>query len=145
MRTVDSRGASMKRVNTALLTLALAIAASPAQAQMGRVLGMVTDQSGKGIKGATIRTIDQDRALSELTSTTDSNGRFGMVGLRTGVWTFIVEAPGYETTTGAVQVRTVSGPAVRFVMKVAEGIPGALAKDIGDQVNAANTLREQGR
>ena len=135
----------MKRVYAALLTLALMMTASPAHAQMGRVLGTVTDPSGKPVKGATIRTVDQDRALSELSSTTDSKGRFGMVGLRSGAWTFVVEAPGYETTTGTVQVRTVSGPPVRFVMKIVEGIPGALSKDIGDQVNAANTLREQGR
>ncbi|MEQ1730133.1 MAG: carboxypeptidase regulatory-like domain-containing protein [Vicinamibacterales bacterium] len=131
----------------ALLTIAVLATAYPAAAQTGRALGSVTDPTGKAIKGAVIRAVNKDAALSELTSTTDNKGRFGIIGLRAGVWTFTAEAPGFEPTTGTVPIRsgTIGAP-LRFVIaRTPVPIPGSLPKDIADQVSSANALRSQGR
>ncbi len=137
----------MLRLYTALLTIAVLTMAPPASAQTGRALGSVIDSSGKGIKGATIRAVNKDASPSELTSTTDAKGRFGMIGLKAGVWTFTAEAPGFEPSGGTVPIRSATmGPPLQFVIqRTPEPIPGALSKDIADQVSAANILRSQGR
>jgi tetratricopeptide (TPR) repeat protein len=137
----------MQRVYTALVATAVLALASPALAQTGRVMGSVLDQTGKGIKGATIRAYNKDAVPGELTSTTDGKGRFAIIGLRAGVWTFTAEAPGFEPATGTAPIRAATlGPPLRFVIqRTPELIPGALSKDIIDQIAAAHALRTQGR
>jgi tetratricopeptide (TPR) repeat protein len=127
--------------------LALLGSTVPAVAQTGRVMGTVVDSSGRAIKGAVITAVNQDAILSGITSTTDDKGRFGMLGLRAGVWTFTAEAPGFEPTVGTAPIRAASlGAPLRFVMqRVPEVIPGALTRDIAEQVNEADALRAQGR
>jgi tetratricopeptide (TPR) repeat protein len=82
---------------------ALMLAAAPAAAQ-GRVTGTVKDDGGHAIKGATITAENRDAAPSTWTSTSDAKGRFSMLGLRGGAWTFTVEAPGYLAVRGQVRV-----------------------------------------
>ncbi len=137
----------MHCMSTALLAIILLTAALPASAQTGRVMGSVIDTSGKGIKGATVTAVNKDAVLSDLTSTTDDKGRFGMIGLRAGVWTFTAAAPGFEPTVGTAPVRAASlGAPLRFVLeRLPEVIPGALSRDIADQISSANALRAQGR
>jgi tetratricopeptide (TPR) repeat protein len=137
----------MARLHTSLMTLAFVALAMPALAQTGRAMGVVVDVQGRGIKGASIIATNPDASPSELTSTTDDKGRFGMIGLRAGVWTFRAEAPGYETSTGTAPIRSATlGPPLRFVIqRTPEPFPNALSKDIADQVTAANALRSQGR
>jgi tetratricopeptide (TPR) repeat protein len=131
---------------TLLFLIAMAIAL-PAAAQTGRVTGAVLDPTGKPVKGAIIKAINKDAAPSELTSTTDNKGRFALIGLRAGIWTFVAEAPGYEPSTGTAPIRSATlGPPLRFVIqRTPEPIPGALPKDILEQLDAANALRAQGR
>jgi tetratricopeptide (TPR) repeat protein len=137
----------MPRASVALLTFAFLVAALPAVAQTGRVLGSVTDPTGKAVKGATIKAVNKDALLSDITSTTDDKGRFAMIGLKAGVWTFTAEAPGFEPAVGTAPVRAASlGAPLRFVIqRTPQPIPGALSKDIVDQVSAADALRAQGR
>jgi len=137
----------MQRLPAALLTIAVLTLASPAVAQTGRAMGSVTDAAGKAIKGATIKAVNREASPSELTSTTDSKGRFGMIGLKAGVWAFTAEAPGYEAAGGSAPIRSGTvGPPLRFVIqRTPEAIPGALTKDLADQLGAANALRAQGR
>jgi tetratricopeptide (TPR) repeat protein len=110
-------------------------------------MGLVVDVQGRGIKGATVIASNPDASPSELTSTTDDKGRFGMIGLRAGVWTFRAEAPGYEVTVGSAPIRSATlGPPLRFVVqRTPEPFPNALSRDINEQVIAANQLRAQGR
>jgi hypothetical protein len=126
-----------------LMTLGLAV---PAGAQ-GRVMGIVQDVNGRPIKGATIRAINPDAAPKEWTSTSDDKGRFVLLGLRLGAnWKFIADAPGFFTTEGTAAVRSTFGNPLTFTMRRDPGpIPGALAKDIQEQLSEANTLRDQGR
>lgn len=137
----------MQRLFTALLTIAVLTLAHTAAAQTGRVMGSVVDSLGEAVKGATIRAVNRDAGTIELTSTTDNKGRFGMIGLRAGVWTFTAEAPGFEAAMGTAPVRSGTvGPPLRFVIvRMPVPIPGALPKDILEQVTAANSLRAQGR
>jgi|CXWL01.1.fsa_nt_gi tetratricopeptide (TPR) repeat protein len=137
----------MQRAFAAFMTIAVLTMAHPAAAQTGRAVGSVVDPAGKAVPGATVRAVNTDASPSQLTSTTDTKGRFGMIGLRAGVWTFTAEAPGFEPTTGTAPIRSATvGPPLRFVIqRTPTPIPGALSKDIADQVGAANTLREQGR
>jgi predicted Zn-dependent protease len=126
----------------AILSLALA---SPAAAQTGRALGTVRDTSGRPIKGATVKASNPDAPI-ELTSTTDDRGRFVMLGLRSGVWTFVAEAPGFFKQEGKAPIRTAPGPPLDFTLARDPGpIPGALTKDIQAQLDVAATLRKEGR
>jgi hypothetical protein len=119
----------------------------PVAAQTGRAVGSVTDTSGKAIKGATIQANNVEAYPSQVTSTTDDKGRFGMIGMRAGVWRFTAAAPGYETTEVSVPIRSATaGPPMRFVLqRTPESIPGALAKDIDTSLIAAASARDQGR
>ena len=126
-----------------LMTLAFAM---PAAAQ-GRVIGVVQDTNGRAIKGAIVRAVNPDASSREWTSTTDDKGRFVILGLRVGPnWKFVAEAPGFFPSEGVAQVRSTFGNPLGFVMRADPGPPpGALVKDIQDQLKSADTLREQGR
>jgi hypothetical protein len=131
-------------VAVAVFTLALA---GTANAQTGRVSGIVKDPAGKPIKGATVRASNPDLVPREFTSTTDDKGRFAMIGLRTAAsWHFVVEAPGFFPGEGDALIRSQPGPPFEFVMRRDPGpLPGALSKDIQAQLAAANALRDEGR
>jgi len=131
-------------VALAVLTLWLA---APAEAQTGRVSGIVKDTAGKPIKGATVKASNADAAPHELTSTTDDKGRFAMLGLRIATtWHFVAEAPGFFLSEGDAAIRSQPGTPFEFTLRRDPGpIPGALVKDIQDQLVAANALRDEGR
>ena len=69
--------------------------AVPASAQTARATGTVRDIDGKPIKGATIRAANPDLQPRVGITTSDSKGRWAMIGLRIGVFTFVVDAPGF--------------------------------------------------
>ena len=122
-------------------------AAAPAAAQTGRATGMVTDINGEPIQGAVVRASNPQAARSEITSTTNDSGRFAMIGLRAGVWSFTAEAPGYMTVDVTVPIRSATlGPPLRFVLeRTPEPIPGALMQDIGEKIAQAQGWRAEGR
>lgn len=136
----------MKRLQiiaTALLTIGLATSA----AAQGRVMGIVQDDNGRPIKGATIRATNPDASAYERTATTDDRGRFFLLGLRLGGnWEFIAEAPGHFAAGGTATVRATPGEPLTFRLRRDPGPPpGSLTRDIQNSVTAANTLRDQGR
>src|SRR5229473_8199280 len=67
-----------------------------AQANFGRILGTVTDQTGAVLPGATVSVIDTQRGLAR-TLTTDSAGEFNAPTLTPGTYTVRVEAKGFKT------------------------------------------------
>jgi hypothetical protein len=120
--------------------------ATPAFAQSARATGTVKDTNGRPIKGAIVRAINKDARPAEITSSTDDKGRWGMIGLRTGTWTFVVEAPGFTSFTGQAPVRVATTPPMGFVLAHDLGpIPGALDKNVIQSVAAANKLRDGGQ
>jgi tetratricopeptide (TPR) repeat protein len=129
-------------ITVAILTLCLA---APASAQIGRAMGVVRDTGGRPIKGATVKASNPD-AAAEFTSSTDDKGRFVMIGLRSGAWKFVAEAPGYFRQEGVAPIRAAGGPPLEFTLARDPGpIPGALVKDIQQELDAAAALRKQGR
>jgi hypothetical protein len=132
----------------ALAAAALVVVGSalPALAQTGRATGTVRDAQGKGIRGATVRAENPDASIPQITSTTDSKGRWGMIGLKSGDWRFVAEAPGFTEMSTNAPIRATPGPPLVFTLARDLGpIPGALDKNIAQLVGQANTLRDQGR
>ena len=127
----------------AILVLGMAVVAS---AQAGRAMGTVKDQGGKAIKGATVKAVNPDASPSQFASATDDKGRVAMIGLRSGTWRFIVEAPGYFTVETPVPVRVAASPPLTFTLARDPGpIPNALDHNIEQLIQDAATLRDQGR
>ena len=120
--------------------------AVPASAQTARATGTVRDIDGKPIKGATIRAANPDLQPRVGIATSDNKGRWAMIGLRIGVFTFVVDAPGFVAIQAEAMVRTAATPPLDFVLTPEPGLtPGALPSNIQAQIAAANMLREQGR
>jgi len=137
----------IKRVDVVVAAILVAVLAAPALAQTGRVQGTVRDVNGRPIKGAIVRARHPDATPRELTSTTDDKGRFVMLGLRIATtWHFVVEAPGFFAAEGDAPVRSTFGAPLDFALRRDPGpLPGALTKDIQDQLTSANSLRDDGR
>jgi hypothetical protein len=118
----------------------------PAVAQSGRASGVVHDQAGKPIRSATIQADNPAAYPPHITSTSDDKGRWGMIGLATGEWRFTIAAPGFVSQNASVPVRVGNPPSLSFVLARDPGpIPGALDKNIQQQISEAGALRDQGR
>jgi hypothetical protein len=96
---------SLRQWLAVLLVGCAGLAAWPARvsAQAGLVSGRVIDEDGTPIRGATVVARNPDASPHTLTTTTDKRGRFGMVGLRGGVWVFLAGAAGFEPNQLAVR------------------------------------------
>ena len=62
---------------TALAAIIVAALASSVSAQTGRVGGIVKDEAGQPLKGATITAENPNASPSSFTATTDDKGRVG--------------------------------------------------------------------
>lgn len=136
------------RVHSLILAAVLvACAAIPAMAQTGRATGLVVDRNNRPIKGAVVTASNSQAARSRITSTTDDKGRFAMIGLRAGVWTIAAEAPGFVPMEGSFPIRSATvGPPMRFVLERSlEPVPGALSRNIDEEIAEAQALRAEGR
>jgi tetratricopeptide (TPR) repeat protein len=96
----------------------LLIVAAPSGAQnVGRASGVVRDLDGEPIKGATVTAENAEAAPRNFTAVTDEKGRFGMLGLRRGVWKFTVQAPGYDTVSAPASIQTLrANPPISFTL-----------------------------
>jgi len=132
----------MRRIVT-FVTLAIALAAAAASAQTaGRITGTIKDPDGKPIKGATVRATNE-AVNARITSTTDDKGRFAMIGVRTGRWIVVAEAPNFLPLQGSADVSSSNLPVLALVLQRDPGpMPGALAKTIGEDLANAETLRK---
>lgn len=137
----------MRRLHLFCAAIVLLCLAAPAFGQTGRVGGVVKDTDGKPIKGATVKAQNPGASPSEFTATTDDRGRFSMIGLRSGTWKFIAEAPGYLPQEGSTPVRTIGAPNPPLEFTLARGAaagPAGLSKEIQSQLAAADQLRDAG-
>jgi hypothetical protein len=81
-----------------------------------------------------------------MTATTDDKGRWAMIGLSTGSWHFVVDAPGFVAGSADIPVRVAAAPPLLFTLGRDPGPPpGSLEKSIQQQITDANTLRDEGR
>ena len=131
-----------------LAALGVAVLAGSAFAQTGRVGGIVKDEAGQPIKGATVTSENPNASPSSFTATTDDKGRFSIIGLKTGQWTFTAQAPGFAPETGRLQVATIGAPnpPLTFTLKKGGGpaaggaLGGMAAKDLQADLAAADAL-----
>ena len=119
-----------------------------ATAQNGRVGGIVPEEGGQPLKGATVSADNQATGQS-FTATTDDKGRFNMIGLRSGEWRFIAQAPGYSPEGGMLNVRSggQNGP-ITFDLKHSGvaffgALGGIVSKDLQADLAAADGLYRQ--
>jgi Flp pilus assembly protein TadD len=132
-----------------LAALCVAALAGSALAQTGRVGGIVKDEAGQPIKGATITAENPNASPSSFTATTDDKGRFSIIGLKTGQWNFTAQAPGFAPEMGKLPVATIGAPnpPLTFTLKKGGGsaAPGSAlgsmaAKDLQADLAAADLL-----
>ena len=97
-----------------------------AAAQVGRVNGLVKDDSGNPIKGATVTAENPNIGPTTYTASTDDKGRFTIIGLRAGQWRFSAQAPGHSGDVGELSVRFGSpNPALAFTLRKNGPLPTA--------------------
>jgi len=108
-------------------------------AQAGRVVGIVKDDHGEPIKGATIIAERPDASPGSFTASSDEKGRFAMIGLRSGVWQMRVNAPGYSSDGGELNVRTLPAATapVTFTLQKLVVAPSALGTTAPKDLQAA--------
>lgn len=112
----------------AILTITALALAGPVAAQTGRVSGIVRDEGGRPIKGATVTAENPQAVPSTFTATSDEDGRFSMLGLRAGQWVFTAQAPGFVPTQGRAQIRTIAtNPPIEFTLAKGANAPGGSA------------------
>src|SRR5579859_3399133 len=66
------------------------------QANLGRILGAVTDQSGGAVGGSTVTILDVQRGISR-SLTTDNAGEYNAPNLTPGTYTVRAESKGFKT------------------------------------------------
>ena len=136
------------RVALACLLAGAVARETAAQGVNGRVSGVIRDDFGDPIKGATITALNDDNGTS-FTGTTDSKGRFVMIGLRPGLWRMIAQAPGHSPIGGEQRLRSANNPILLFTLQKRSPRPdGPLAnvsaKTLQSDLAAADQLFDQG-
>jgi tetratricopeptide (TPR) repeat protein len=117
------------KLSLAALVVVL-LGALPVAAQTGRIGGVVKDDKGQALKGATVVAENPTASPPSFTATTDDKGRFSIIGLRAGQWKLTASAPGFQPSVGNVPIRTIGAPnpPVEFTLAPgATGPAGALA------------------
>src|SRR5207237_10110137 len=117
----------------AMFTTWIVVLTAAGAAAQGRVSGVVRDDSGQPIKGASVRADNPDASPSTFTATTDDKGRFGIIGLRSGEWLFTAEAPGFDAERGKAVVRAASGNALAFALKRGAPPPPSVLRAVAAQ------------
>ena len=139
----------MQSVVTGVLAALFVVAlAGTSAAQTGRVGGVVKDEQGNPIKGATITAENPAASPSSFTATTDDKGRFSIIGLKSGGWSFAAQAPGFAPEAGKLNVSTIGAPnpPLTFTMRKGGGAGPAsalgnmAAKDLQADLQAADLL-----
>jgi len=132
------------KLSLAALVVVL-LGALPVAAQTGRIGGVVKDDKGQPLKGATVVAENPNASPPSFTATTDDKGRFSIIGLRAGNWKLTASAPGFQASVGNVPIRTIGtpNPPVEFTLAPgASGPAGALAgvntKELQTELAAAD-------
>src|SRR5689334_933072 len=133
----------MKSLVAGVATLLLTTIAGSALAQGSRVVGIVKDETGQPIKGATLSLENPDAIPRNFTATSDDRGRFAIIGLKSGEWSIVAQAPGYIADAGRVVVRVAAPATPSFTLhRAPQPAPSALgnvgAKDLQGELRAAD-------
>src|SRR5437870_11900216 len=99
----------------------VALSAATTAAQTGRVGGTVKDEAGNPIKGATVTAENPSASPSSFTAITDDKGRFSIIGMRAGQWTFTATMQGFAPESGKLNVQTIGPPNPPMTLPLREG------------------------
>jgi len=132
----------MKSLFAALFVLSIA---GSAYAQGSRVVGIVKDETGQPIKGATLSLENPDAIPRNFTATSDDRGRFAVLGLKAGEWSIVAQAPGFLPDATRVQVRVTTPVAPVFTLRRAPLPPPSVLGNVGakDLQNELKTADQQ--
>ena len=138
--------ASRQTFAAALLVL---MGISHAQAQVIRVAGTIRDDDGRPVRGAAITAENPDHTPPRLTTTSNDKGEFGFIGIRRGVWTMNVEAPGFERLqlrrpVGTGRQQPIEVRLARTATPVALALDGLKASEIQQRIERAEALAASG-
>src|SRR6266849_9108368 len=142
---------TMRKVFMYVLALCLAGFATGAMAQSsttGSIEGVVTDQNGAAVRGATV-TVTSPNLISSQTATTNDNGRYTIPNLPPGPYKVTVEASGfakYEQDNVAVNLgRTSGGDAQLKLASVGATVTviGGNAVDTAQNTTGSNVSSDQ--
>jgi tetratricopeptide (TPR) repeat protein len=119
----------------------------------GSVQGLVRDDDGNGISGATVMAENITSTTSH-TLTTDDAGRFSFIVMNRGEWRFFIRADGFEPALGSASVRrSNSDVRVQFTMEWDRFNPiapetgllsGLTARELVESLDAADELVGRG-
>jgi Tfp pilus assembly protein PilF len=121
-----------RRNHIALLAVLLLLSSVRLSAQVwkgiGRLQGIVTDESGKPIEGAkvTLRPGDQTPKAENSgppAAMTDKHGKWSMLGLSGGTWGVLIEKDGYVTSEGRMKVAESGPPQQPVTVKLRTAAP----------------------
>jgi len=90
------------RLVLALLCMALGTAALWAQADTGTISGQITDEQGAAIPAASIHLVEANTGSSR-SAQTNEQGRFTLVSLPVGTYSFTVSKDGFQTSKATGQ------------------------------------------
>jgi tetratricopeptide (TPR) repeat protein len=129
----------------ACAALIVAAMAASAQAQTGRVVGIVKDESGQPIKGATLSLENPEASPRNFTATSDDRGRFAVIGLKAGEWSVVAQAPGFVAEVARLQVRATTPSAPLLTLRRAPAPPPSAlgsvgAKDLQSDLRSADQM-----
>ena len=136
---------SLRSVSIALLALALIVGTTARADAQGRVSGTITDDKGQPIADATIKAENSNAVPPDFTSKSDDKGRWSMVGLQNGQWTFSASAPGFGPSSTREQITYLrANRPINFVLKKqsteAAALAGADTKELQAELKAADDL-----
>lgn len=130
-------------VRSTLLTIAMLTVLAGHAAAQGRVTGIVRDDHGDPVRGAVVIAENADASPSSFTASTDDRGRWAMIGLRSGIWTFRAAAPGHTADGGELTVRAGANPSLTFTIQTLVVPPSAIgvgAKELQSSLANAESL-----
>ena len=100
-------------------------------AQGSRVIGIVKDETGQPIKGATLSLENPDAIPRNFTATSDERGRFAVLGLKAGEWSIVAQAPGFLADATRVMVRVTTPVAPSLTLRRAPLPPPSILGNVG--------------
>jgi tetratricopeptide (TPR) repeat protein len=121
----------MKSLVVGVAALLLTTVAGSALAQGSRVVGIVKDETGQPIKGATLSLENPDAIPRNFTATSDERGRFAVLGLKAGEWSIVAQAPGFQPDATRVLVRVTTPVAPTFTLRRAPQPPPSVLGNVG--------------
>ena len=125
------------------VSLVLLVATGVALAQMGtgRITGTITDPEGNGIEGAVITFAD---AISkEHKATSGEDGKWAILGFRSGTYDFSIEAEGYQSKIAQKSVRQADRNKLDVVLVPLAAAAGSVREGSNALIQEANELLRQ--